>query len=195
MVFSEHSPGLGRHPSPGPALPPMVAVVGYSGSGKTTLLVKLIEEFRRRGLRVGTLKHDVHGFEMDRPGKDTWRHKKAGAAATVISSPRRIGMVREVDHDHQPEELLPLFHGLDLVLVEGFKGAPQPKIEIFRTATQKPPVCRGDPDLVALVSDTDQEWGVPRFDLEDIGGLADFISGRFITATGPSGCPSLEGSP
>jgi len=161
-------------------VPPMVAIVGYSGSGKTTLVVKLIEEFCRRGVQVGTLKHDVHGFEMDRPGKDTWRHKKAGAAVTIISSPRQIGMVRDVDHDHQPRELAALYSGLDLVLVEGFKRAAQPKIEIYRTATGKAPACRDDPDLVALVSDALLDWGVPRFDLEDIAGLADFISKRFL---------------
>ncbi|MGB5984524.1 MAG: molybdopterin-guanine dinucleotide biosynthesis protein B [Desulfobacterales bacterium] len=165
--------------SPPSAPPAMLAVVGYSGSGKTTLLVRLIEEFCRRGLQVGTLKHDVHSFEMDRPGKDTWRHKQAGAAVTIISSPRQIGMVRDVDYDHQPQELLPLLNGMDLVLVEGFKGGSQPKIEIFRSAAHKPPACQGDPHLLAVVSDIPQEWGVPRFELEDITALADFISAHF----------------
>ncbi|UCF95758.1 MAG: molybdopterin-guanine dinucleotide biosynthesis protein B, partial [Desulfobacterales bacterium] len=77
------------------AVPPIVSTVGYSGSGKTTLLEKLIAELKQRGFRVGTIKHDVHGFEMDRPGKDSWRHKQAGASVTVISSPYQIGMVKD----------------------------------------------------------------------------------------------------
>ncbi|HUU81381.1 MAG TPA: molybdopterin-guanine dinucleotide biosynthesis protein B, partial [Acidobacteriota bacterium] len=84
---------------------PIVLFVGSSGSGKTTLLEKLIPELTRRGLRVGTIKHDVHGFEMDQPGKDSWRHKHAGALASIISSPHQIGEVMDVDHDHSLDEL------------------------------------------------------------------------------------------
>ena len=96
-------------------IPPVVSIVGYSGSGKTTLIEKLISALKQRGLRVGTIKHDVHGFEMDRPGKDSWRHKQAGASATIITSPRQIGMVMDADHDHHPMELLPLMAGMDIV--------------------------------------------------------------------------------
>lgn len=174
------------------APPPMVACVGYSGSGKTTFLVKLIAEFHQRGLRVGTLKHDVHGFEMDRPGKDTWRHKQAGAAMTIISSPGRIGMVRDVDHDHQPQELRPLLGGMDLILVEGYKGSTLPKIEIFRPETGKSPACRGDAHLVALVSDAPLDWGVPQFGLEDVAALADFITRKFKLAVAVAPAPSAE---
>ena len=82
--------------------PPIVSIVGNSGSGKTTFLEKLIPEMIRRGFKVGTIKHDVHGFEMDKPGKDSWRHKRAGAHTTMISSPYQIGMVMDVDEDHNP---------------------------------------------------------------------------------------------
>ena len=99
-------------------IPPIVSIVGYSGSGKTKLIEKLISAFKQRGVRVGTIKHDVHGFEMDRPGKDSWRHKQAGASTTIITSPRQIGMVMDADHDHHPLELMPLMAGMDIVLVE-----------------------------------------------------------------------------
>lgn len=163
----------------GKAAPPVVSIVGNSGAGKTTLLEKLISELVRRGLRVGTIKHDVHGFEMDRPGKDSWRHKQAGASTTIISSPSRIGMVKDVDHDHRPEELAALLSDMDLVLVEGFKKGSQPKIEIFRPETAKFPLCQGDEHLLALVSEASVDCGVPLFAPEDITGLADFILWKF----------------
>ena len=159
--------------------PPILCIVGFSGSGKTTFTVGLIEALRHRGLRVGTIKHDVHGFEMDQPGKDSWRHKQAGAVATIIASPKQVGMVMDVDHDHQPMELLPLMAGVDVVLVEGFKRAELPKIEIFRTENGKPPACKGDPHLMAVVSRTPLKWGVPRYLPDDFEGIADFVCRRF----------------
>ncbi|MCF8078089.1 MAG: molybdopterin-guanine dinucleotide biosynthesis protein B [Desulfobacterales bacterium] len=162
--------------------PPMVGIAGFSGSGKTSVTVGLVAEFNCRGLRVATIKHDVHGFEMDRPGKDSWRHKQAGAAATIVTSPTKIGMVMDADRDHQPWELLPLLTGMDLVLVEGFKRAPIPKIEVYRPETGKPPACRHDPNLIAVVSDAPLDWGVPRFASRDFPAIADFIEARFALA-------------
>ena len=162
-----------------PNSPPVLCVVGFSGSGKTTVTVGLIETLRHRGLQVGTIKHDVHGFEMDQPGKDSWRHKQAGAAATIITSPRQVGMVMDVDHDHQPLELLPLMAGMDIVIVEGFKRADLPKIEVLRTENNQPPACKGDPNLVAVVSDAPLKWGIPCYQLDDFEAIADFICQRF----------------
>lgn len=160
-------------------IPPVVSIVGYSGSGKTTLIEKLISALKQRGLRVGTIKHDVHGFEMDRPGKDSWRHKQAGASATIITSPRQIGMVMDADHDHHPMELLPLMAGMDIVIVEGFKKANLPKIEVFRSENGKPPACRGDKNLIAVVSNTSLDWGVPRYTDDDVEILTDVIIQKF----------------
>ena len=159
--------------------PPIVCIVGFSGSGKTTLTVGLIDALKQRGLFVGTIKHDVHGFEMDRPGKDSWRHKQAGASTTIISSPSQIGMVRDVDHDHHPLELVPLLCGMDIVLVEGFKRADLPKIEVFRSENGKPPACRNDRNLLAVVSDAKLDWRVPRYAANDYDGLAEFIIREF----------------
>ena len=163
----------------GPSDPPIVSVVGFSGAGKTTLLEKLIRVLRDRGYRVGSIKHDVHGFEMDKPGKDSWRHKRAGASTTVISSHHQIGMVMDVDHDHQPDELKRFFTNVDIILTEGYKRGDKPKLEIFRNEVHEEPLCKNDDHLVALVSDTKIDLGVPRFSLDDTDGLADFLIRSF----------------
>ncbi len=157
----------------------MVSVVGNSGSGKTTILEKLIPEIKRRGFKVGTIKHDVHGFDMDKPGKDSWRHKQAGASTTIISSPYQIGMVRDVNRDHDPEELLPLFSNVDIVLAEGFKKGKKPKMEIFRSEISKKLLCKGDENLIALISDENVDIGVPRFSTKDITKVAEFLVKHF----------------
>jgi molybdopterin-guanine dinucleotide biosynthesis protein B len=164
---------------PGKRVPPILCIIGHSGTGKTTLIENLTPALIGRGLRVGTIKHDAHGFEMDKPGKDSWRHKQAGAATTVISSPDRIGMVMDVDHDHQPDELATFFPGADIILAEGYKGGNRPKIEIFRPEIRKEPLCKNDNRLIALISDTPVDLGVPRFSRDDIPRLADFLIAHF----------------
>lgn len=154
---------------------PVVSIVGASGSGKTTILEKLIPELVGLGLRVGTIKHDVHGFEMDRPGKDSWRHKKAGSAVTVLSSPKQIGMVRDMDHDSPLEDLIPLLAGVDIVLTEGYKKGCRPKLEVFRPELQGEPLCKNDSFLIALITDAEIDLGIPRFSPGDIAGLANFL--------------------
>jgi molybdopterin-guanine dinucleotide biosynthesis protein B len=154
---------------------PMISIVGNSGVGKTTLIEKLIPEFTRRGFSVGTIKHDIHGFQLDKPGKDSWRHKQAGASVTLISSPHQIGMVMDVDREYQPAELVKLLPDIDIVLLEGYKRASHPKIEIFRPEVYPEPVCRNDEYLIALVSNVPVDIGVLRFTSDDIKGVADFI--------------------
>jgi len=160
--------------------PPIISIVGLSGTGKTNLLERLIPEFTRRGFRVGTVKHHRHRFEMDQPGKDSWRHKHAGAAVAIISSPYRIGMIKDVDHDHRPEELAPFFCGVDIILTEGYKQDHNPKIEVFRPkADDGEPILRDDVHLVALVSDAKVDLDVPKFSTDDIEALADFVIDNF----------------
>ncbi len=160
---------------------PIISIVGKSDSGKTTLIEKLIPELVRRGLRVATVKHDVHGFEVDREGKDSWRHKKAGAHTVVISSPQKVALIRDVEKDWTLEEIRDnLIQDVDLILSEGYKKDVQPKIEIFRKEKHKKLLCGPKDRLVAIVSNQSFEVGVPCFDLEDRKGLADFIEQKFL---------------
>jgi len=159
--------------------PPVVCIVGYSGSGKTTLIENLIPALKARELRVGSVKHHLHGFEMDTPGKDSWRHKHAGAATTLIASPQQIGMVMDVDHDYGLEELRNFFDTVDIILAEGYKHANVPKLEVFRRELHRDPVCKGDNQLLALITHSPVDLGVPSFSPNDNEGLARFIMDVF----------------
>jgi len=162
-------------------MPPVIAFIGKPDSGKTTLLEKLIPELRRRGYRIGTIKHHVHAFEMDKPGNDTWRHKQAGASTVALSSPTGLGIIRDVDEDLTIEELVGRYYGdIDLVIAEGYKRLGLPKIEGFRSALHDTPLPDRDETWVAMVSDTAGVNNLPCFGLEDVVGLADFLEERFI---------------
>lgn len=180
-VFNGAGPGpITALPSQKP-VPPIVSFVGHSGSGKTTLIEKMIPLLVQSGLKVAIIKHDVHGFEMDKPGKDTWRHKKAGAAATIISSAAQIGMVMDVQHDHQPADLAPWLRFADLIIAEGFKRGSHSKIEVFRPAAtgDVAPVCQDDAQLIALVTDTEVRMDLPVFSVDDIASVATFLKSHF----------------
>ena len=154
---------------------PAVIIAGWSGSGKTTFIEKLIPALKKRHLKVGTVKHHHAGLELDKPGKDTWRHRKAGADKTVITSPDNVGMMMTVDHEPLLEEVLPLMSDMDIVIIEGYKMEKQPKIEIFRSTVHEKPQFLDDPDLIAIVSDTEPDSPVPVFDLDNPDNLAEFI--------------------
>ena len=160
---------------------PIVSIVGKSDSGKTTLIEKLVPELVRRGYRIGTVKHDVHGFEVDREGKDSWRHKQAGARSVLIASPARIALIEDVDRDLPLEVIRDrYFSAVDLILTEGYKRGPMPKVEISRRERSSELICTGDDDLVAVVSDQDHEVNVPVFRFEEIPALADRIEQRVL---------------
>jgi molybdopterin-guanine dinucleotide biosynthesis protein B len=159
----------------------MVLIVGRSDAGKTTLIERLIPALNALKVKVGTIKHDVHGFEIDHPGKDSYRHKHAGAAASIISSPQQMALIQDSDHDRTLDELAPYMTEMDLVLTEGYKRERgKPKVEIFRSEAHPEPLCQNDPDLIAMVSDEVVNLGVPRFGSTDVDRLARFLKDRFI---------------
>jgi molybdopterin-guanine dinucleotide biosynthesis protein B len=160
---------------------PIISIVGKSDSGKTTLIEKLVPELVRRGYRIATVKHDIHGFEVDREGKDSWRHKQAGAHTVVISSPNKVALIRDVEKDLPLEEVREkLIQDVDLILSEGYKKDVQPKIEIFRKEMHQELLCRKEDHLVAVVSNRSFDIGIPCFDLDDMKGLSDFIEKDFL---------------
>jgi molybdopterin-guanine dinucleotide biosynthesis protein B len=167
---------------------PIISIVGKSDSGKTTFIEKLLPELVRRGYRVATVKHDVHGFEVDREGKDSWRHKQAGAHTVIISSPTKVALIRDVEKDLRLDEIRDkLVQDVDLILSEGYKKDVQPKIEIFRTEKHKELLCTKEDNLVAIVSDKEFDVGVSCFFLDDIKGVADFIEKKFLKSKGEEG--------
>ncbi len=163
---------------------PVVTFVAPSGTGKTTLLVKVIAELKQRGIRVGAIKHDAHRFDIDHPGKDSYRFTHAGADTTVISSSETLALVKRQTGSPSPDELIEAyFEDVDLVLVEGFKRSTLPKIEVHRLEGEQNLICRGayhDPNLLAVVSDEPLQVDVPVLDLNDPVQVAEFIIARVM---------------
>lgn len=159
---------------------PIVSVVGKSDSGKTTLICGLLPELKRRGYRVATIKHDVHGFEIDKPGKDTWKHSQAGADIVIISSPAKIAILEKVSEELTLDEVIAKISGVDIIISEGYKRNNKPKIEVFRSAIHQAPLCTCEDNLLAFASDVVLDLGVPVFPLDDYAGLADLIENRFL---------------
>jgi molybdopterin-guanine dinucleotide biosynthesis adapter protein len=152
------------------------SVVGRSNTGKTTLIERLIPLLTARGIRVGTIKHHLHDFEMDREGKDTYRHKKAGARIAVIASPAKIGLVADLEKELSLEEMISRYMpGVDVVIVEGYKKEQMPKIEVYNYKEDQPPVSTGDPDVLAIVSDRPMEATVPVFSRDEVEKIAEFL--------------------
>ncbi len=160
---------------------PILSITGRSNSGKTTLIEKMIPELNRRGYRVATIKHNLHGFEIDHEGKDSWRHKKAGAKVTVLASPGKVAVIEDVDADLSIADLSRTYiRAVDIILSEGFKGNPHPKIEVFRSALKQERLCRPEDNLIAFASDIVLDGDVLSFDLNDIEGLVDLVEERFL---------------
>jgi molybdopterin-guanine dinucleotide biosynthesis adapter protein len=160
-------------------MPQIICIVGRSQSGKTTLIEKLIPILIGKGYRVGTIKHSHHIFDFDKMGKDSWRHKDAGAETVIIASPGKIAMVKD-DHRGTLESLQNYFDDLDLVITEGYKRALKPKIEVVRSVRHNEALLLDDPYLIGVVSDVDFQLHVPVFGLEDVDSLADFIEERYL---------------
>lgn len=166
----------------------VIGLAGWSGSGKTTLAEQLISGLTARGLEVATIKHAHHGFDADKPGKDSYRHRAAGARQVVVSSLARSVLFTENRDrgERRLEDLLDALSPADIVIVEGFKREPIPKIEIFRLATGKPPLFTEDPQIIAVATDDATALPVtpPRLlDLNDVDAIITFICERAASGT------------
>src|ERR1700751_361971 len=152
----------------------VIGRAGWSGAGKTTLLTRVIPLFREQGLRVSVIKHAHHKFDIDVPGKDSWRHREAGAEEVLVSSANRWALMHELRGEHEPRlpELLQKMSRVDLVVVEGYKSEPHRKIEVHRAANGKPLLFTDDRGIVGVVSDVRLETSLPTAHLDDIPAIA-----------------------
>lgn len=155
----------------------IIGLAGWSGAGKTTLMVKLLPCLIRRGLSVSTLKHAHHRFDIDTPGKDSYEHRRAGAAQVMVASGARWALMTELRTAREPslQELIAHMDPVDLLIVEGFKRDAHPKIEVYRTANGKPWMMPDMPGIVAVAADAAPPYGLPHVSLDDIEGAADLI--------------------
>lgn len=158
----------------------VIGLAGWSGSGKTTLMVTLLQDLCGRGLRVSTMKHAHHAFDVDKPGKDSYRHREAGATEVLIVSGARWALMHELRDDPEPPipELISHMSDVDLLVIEGFKTYTHDKIEIHRPSHGKPPLWPDDPNIVAVATDAPgplDGLDRPRLDLNNIPAIADFI--------------------
>lgn len=157
----------------------VISFVGRSNVGKTTHLEKVIAEIKRRGYKLATIKHDVHGFDIDIPGKDTWRHGQAGADSVVISSPNKIAIIEKVSEEKNLDEIAQKLQNVDIIITEGYKRGNKPKVEIVRRERSAQPICEPR-ELFALVTDCDINIDVPKFGFHQVAELVDLIEEKFI---------------
>lgn len=173
-------------------------ITGWSGSGKTTLLERVIPLILRQGIRVSTIKHTHHDVDLDHPGKDSFRHRAAGAVEVMVASAQRWALLHENRQEPEPEmdALIRHMTPVDLLLVEGFKRYPHPKLEVYRPSLGRPPMFGNDPEITAIASDQPLSGAVlplslsatfPVFDLNDSAAIAAFI----MTHSGL--CPATQG--
>lgn len=155
----------------------LYGITGWKDSGKTTLTERLVARFVAQGLSVSTVKHSHHDTEIDHPGRDSFRHRQAGAGQVIVSSPRRWALMTELRGGEEPplDALLARLSPCDLVLVEGYKRAPHPKVEAHRVETGRPLLAPGNPTVRAVASNGAPQVGVPLFALDDVEGIAAFI--------------------
>ncbi|HMM47529.1 MAG TPA: molybdopterin-guanine dinucleotide biosynthesis protein B [Thiobacillaceae bacterium] len=161
-------------------------IAGYSGSGKTTLIERVLPLLGRKGMAVAVIKHTHHGFDIDRPGKDSWRVREAGAAVVLLVSDHRSALL--IEHHAAPPRLeaqLDRLPACDLALVEGYKHEAIPKLEVHRAATGHPWLFPGDPNILAVASDVEPPGGFPRVDLDAIQQLTDFILAHALSRPTP----------
>lgn len=162
---------------------PVVSVVGKSNVGKTTLIEKLLPELKRRGYRVATVKHDAHQFELDQPGKDTWRHAQAGSDCVVIASRDKMATIERLENELSLDEIIARLPPVDIVLTEGYKRQGKPKIEVSRREMGSQLLCTSD-QLICLATDQPFSLGVPEFDINDAAGIVTLLEELYLQPNG-----------
>ena len=157
---------------------PVVSVVGYSNSGKTTLLVKIIKELKSRGVKVATIKHHHKDVDIDKPGKDTWRHTQAGADTVVLASPAKVAIIENTPREMSLDEITEKISGVDIIITEGFKQEKKPKIEVYRSSVHEHLITPVE-ELLAVASDVEFA-GIPCFDINEPGALVELLMDKYI---------------
>ncbi len=160
-------------------IPVFSIVANSSKTGKTTVLCNIVRELKLRGYRVCTIKHDVHGFDIDHPGKDTWMHAQAGADIVAISCPGKIAVIEQLEKEYTLDEILSKIHNVDIVITEGYKEENKPKLEVFRKGVSAGLHSKGE-DLFAIVTDTPIDKEIPQFDFSQIKETVDLIENKFL---------------
>ena len=162
----------------------VIGLAGWSGAGKTTLLTRVIPLLLAKGLRVSVIKHAHHAFDVDVPGKDSWRHREAGATEVLVSSSRRWALMHELRETSEPRlpELLTKMSEVDLVVIEGFKREPYPKIEVHRAANAKPLLFPDDLGVVGIATDIAVETTIPTAHLDDVEAVAAMMQQSAVPA-------------
>jgi molybdopterin-guanine dinucleotide biosynthesis protein B len=174
---------------------PVISVVGRSNVGKTTFLEKVVKELKDRGYRVAVIKHDTHGFEIDQPGKDSWRMTQAGSDVVVLSSAGKMAMIKKPDQELSLDQLAALVEdGVDIIISEGYKSADKPKIEVLRSGVSDK-ILSQDQELVALVTDQYFDLGVPQFTHDDVSGVVDLVIESFLGQEEADASLSVNGNP
>lgn len=155
----------------------LYGITGWKNAGKTGLMERLVTEITRRGITVSTIKHAHHSFDVDHPGKDSYRHRAAGASEVLLASRTRVALMQELCDAPEPTlaELLARLNPVDLILIEGYKRDTHPKIEAYRAETGNPLIAPDDPNIHAVASDVPLAFDRPVFDLDDTAAIADFI--------------------
>jgi molybdopterin-guanine dinucleotide biosynthesis protein B len=164
----------------------IIGLAGWSGAGKTTLLAKVIPQLVGRGLKVSTIKHAHHKFDVDQPGKDSYVHRAAGATEVLVASGQRFALMHELRGTAEPAlpQLIARLAPVDLVIIEGYKREPHPKIEVYRSSLGKPPLQPDDPHIAAVISDTPLPGAaVPVLSFDDLEAIADALLAHAVDAT------------
>ncbi len=159
---------------------PVFSIVGKnSNTGKTTVLCNIIKELKSRGYRVATIKHDVHGFDIDHPGKDTWKHGQAGSDIVMISSLEKFAMIEKVQVEYTLDEILEKISNVDIIITEGYKRENKPKLEVYRKEAADELLCEDD-ELFGIVTDVEFDKDIPQFSFDQVKEVVDLIEGKLL---------------